>query len=101
MFAQRGWGQKSGKDYEKTNIIAELVNNKAIAPIKLKPGQFVVIHTSKKTQALEFVGCRIMFLPPYFPDLEKFWATMKRWIKQHIGTYQELYSMIWVFFVVP
>ena len=25
---------------------------------------------------------------------------MKRWIKQHISTYQELYSMIWAFFVV-
>ena len=36
------------------------------------------------------------------PDLEKFWAIMKRWIKQHIGTYQELYSnIIYAFFIVP
>ena len=54
VCTDRGWGKKSGKYYG-TNIISGLVNNKAIAPIKLKPGQFVVMdnaafHTSKKTQ---------------------------------------------------
>lgn len=135
----RGWGKKSeklvgkksGKYYERTNIIAGYVNYKSVAPMvfngtcntnlfekwvenflikELKPGQFVVMdnaafHKSKKTQELiESVGCRIIFLPPYSPDLnpiEKFWANMKRWIKQQIGTCQELYPIICAFFSVP
>ncbi|MBA8667535.1 transposase, partial [Holosporaceae bacterium 'Namur'] len=57
------------------------------------------------TQALiESVGCRIIFLPPYSPDLnpiEKFWANMKRWIKQQIKDRQHLYDAISTFFLVP
>ncbi|WP_371254197.1 transposase [Orientia tsutsugamushi] len=45
-------------------------------------------HKSKKTKELiESVGCKVIFLPPYSPDLnpiEKFSANMKRWIKQQI-----------------
>jgi transposase len=115
----KGWGKrgvpllakKSGKYYQRTNIIAGLVNNKSIAPMifngscntivfnswvenflikELKPGQIVIMdnasfHKSQRTKELiESVGCSIIFLPPYSPDLnpiEKFWANMKRWIK--------------------
>ncbi|SPM45563.1 IS630 family transposase [Orientia tsutsugamushi] len=93
--------------YERINIIAGYVNNKSIAPMifngacntrlfeawvqqvlinELKPAQFVVMdnaafHKSKKTKELiESVGCKVIFLPPYSPDLnpiEKFWANMK------------------------
>jgi len=132
----RGWGKKSekligkrsGKYYERTNIIAGLVNNKSIAPMvfngtcntdlfnnwveyflikELKAGQVVIMdnasfHKSKKTKDLiESVGCRIIFLPPYSPDLnpiEKFWANMKRWIKDKIIEFAELYSAIVAFF---
>jgi transposase len=135
----RGWGKKSeklvgkrsGKYYERTNIVAGYVNHKSIAPMvfngtcntnlfenwvekflikELKPGQFVVMdnasfHKSERIQQLiESVGCSIIFLPPYSPDLnpiEKFWANMKRWIKQQIGAYSELYSIICAFFSVP
>ena len=71
----RGWGKKSGKYYERTNIIAGYVNHKSIAPIvfngtcntnlfetwvekflikELKPGQVVVMphsidHTELKS----------------------------------------------------
>ena len=38
-------------------------------------------HKSQKTQELiESVGCRVVFLPPYSPDLnliEKFWANRR------------------------
>ena len=60
---------------------------------ELKPGQYVVMdnasfHKSQKTKELiESVGCKVIFLPPYSPDLnpiEKFWANMKRWIKGKI-----------------
>jgi transposase len=36
---------------------------------------------------IESVDCRVIFLPPYSPDLnpiKKFSANIKRWIKQHI-----------------
>jgi transposase len=132
----RGWGKKSeklvgkksGKYYERTNIIAGYVNNKSIAPMvfngscntklfetwieqflikELKPGQVVVMdnaafHRSQKTKDLiESVGCKLIFLPPYSPDLnpiEKFWANMKRWIKDKISEFTELYKTIIQFF---
>lgn len=132
----RGWGKKSeklvgkksGKYYERTNIIAGYVNHKPIAPMvfngscntklfetwaeeflikELKPGQFVVMdnaafHRSIKTKELiESVGCKIIFLPPYSPDLnpiEKFWANMKRWIKNHISSFDKLCGALHTFF---
>ena len=132
----RGWGKKSeklvgkksGKYYERTNIIAGLVNNKSIAPMvfngscntdlfnnwvenflikELKSGQYVVMdnasfHRSQKTKELiESVGCRIIFLPPYSPDLnpiEKFWANMKRWIRSRIERFDKLYEVLVEFF---
>lgn len=132
----RGWGKKSekligkrsGKYYERTNIIAGLVNNKSIAPFvfngscnkklfenwveqflvkELKAGQIVVMdnaafHKSQKTKELiESVGCRLIFLPPYSPDLnpiEKFWANMKRWIKLKIEGFDKLYDALVAFF---
>ena len=57
---------------------------------ELRSGQVVVLdnatfHKSNKVKDLiESVGCSIIFLPPYSPDLnpiEKFWAHMKRWIR--------------------
>ena len=132
----KGWGlvgqilpaQKSGKYFERTNIVAGLVTNKPIAPFvfngncntelfnrwveqvlikELIPGQVVVMdnatfHKSKRTKELiESVGCRVIFLPPYSPDLnpiEKFWANMKRWIKQQIEFFADLYNTICAFF---
>jgi len=134
----RGWGKKnekligkkSGKYYERTNIIVGYVNKKTIAPMvfngscnadlfndwvehflikELKPGQFVVMdnaafHKSQLTRELiESVKCKVIFLPPYSPDLnpiEKFWANMKRWIRQQIEFYEELYQAISVFFSI-
>jgi len=135
----RGWGKKSkklvgkksGKYYQRTNIIAGYVNKKSIAPMvfndscttelfnswvknflikELVAGQFVIMdnasfHKSQRTRELiESVGCKIIFLPPYSPDLnpiEKFWANMKRWIKDRISDYTQLYDAIRQFFVAP
>jgi transposase len=132
----RGWGKKSeklvakksGKYYERTNIIAGYVNHKSIAPMvfngtcntnlfetwveqflikELKPGQVVVMdnasfHKSQKTRELiESVDCKLIFLPPYSPDLnpiEKFWANMKRWIKQNISQFLLMFDAISAFF---
>ena len=120
----RGWGikgqpilaTKSGKYYERTNIIAGLNNTKAIAPFvfngtcnaslfeswveqflikELKPGQMVIMdnasfHKSQRIKSLiESVRCKVIFLPPYSPDLnpiEVFWANMKRWIRSKVSS---------------
>lgn len=132
----RGWSskgspihaKKSGKYYERTNIIAGYVNHKSIAPMvfngscntklfetwveeflikELKPGQVVIMdnasfHKSPKTRELiESVDCTLIFLPPYSPDLnpiEKFWANMKRWIRSRIDRFDKLYEVLVEFF---
>lgn len=124
-------GKKSGKHYERTNIIAGYVDREPIAPMvfngtcdtelfnnwvekfliqELKLGQVVVMdnasfHKSQKTRELiESVGCRIIFLPPYSPDLnpiEKFWANMKRWIKDKIAKIGQLENALEIFFFAP
>ena len=77
---------------------------------ELKCGQVVIMdnasfHKSQRTRELiESVGCALIFLPPYSPDLnpiEKFWANMKRWIKQQIPSFNKLYDVICAFFAVP
>lgn len=120
--------KKSGKHYQRTNIVAGLVNNRSIAPMvfngscntevfnswvenflvkELKTGQFVVMdntsfHKSQKTKELiEAAGCKVIFLPPYSPDLnpiERFWVNMKRWIKHRIDLFDKLYNLIKSFF---
>jgi transposase len=135
----RGWGKKgeklygkkSGKYYERTNIVAGYVNKKSIAPMvfngscntelfnawveqflikELMPGQVVIMdnatfHKSKKTKELiESARCTLIFLPPYSPDLnpiEKFWANMKRWIKDKITEFANLYYALRCFFLAP
>jgi transposase len=77
---------------------------------ELIPGQFVVMdnaafHKSIKTRELiESAGCKVIFLPPYSPDLnpiEKFWANMKRWIRNKIFHFDQLYNALQSFFFVP
>lgn len=124
-------GAKSGQHYLRTNIVAGLVSNKPISPVvfygscntlffeawvdqflikELNPGQFVIwdnatFHKSKKTRDLiESVGCRVIFLPPYSPDfnpIEKFWANMKRWVKNNITDFDKLYDALECFFLTP
>jgi len=123
--------KKSGKHYLRTNIVAGLVDKKPIAPLvfygscntiffeawveqflikELKPGQVVIwdnatFHKSKKTKELiESVGCRVIFLPAYSPDLnpiEKFWANLKRWVKNNITDFDKLYDALKSFFYTP
>lgn len=74
---------------------------------ELKSGQVVIMdnasfHKSQRTKDLiESVGCSIIFLPPYSPDLnpiEKFWANMKKWIRGQINKFDELYEALVAFF---
>ena len=88
-----------------TNIFNNWVEHFLIK--ELRPGQYVVMdnasfHKSYRTKELiESVGCKVIFLPPYSPDLnpiEKFWANMKRWIKDKIANFDKLYDALANFF---
>jgi len=59
----------------------------------LKPGQIVLLDnasfhkSSDLFDMVEEVGCRLIFLPPYSPDLnpiEKVWANFKRSLRKVI-----------------
>ena len=101
-----------GKKYQSISMVAGKCGEKIIAPMiykgsantnlfeawveqmlvpVLKPGQVVVmdnyvIHKSKRTKELiESVGCRIIFQPPYSPDLNKiehFWNWIKNMVRK-------------------
>ncbi len=74
---------------------------------ELKPGQVVIMdnatfHKSRKTQELiEQAKCKILFLPPYSPDLnpiEKFWAWLKYKVKIYANRFDTLSDAIdWAF----
>lgn len=69
----------------------------------LKPGQIIVMdnatfHKSEATQRIiNSAGCELLFLPPYSPDfnpIEKFWANLKRKIKNSIANFKSLAEAI-------
>lgn len=69
----------------------------------LKPGQVVIMdnatfHKGGLIQELiESVGCRILYLPPYSPDLnriEKCWAWLKSRIRHRLADSNSLRSVI-------
>ena len=131
-----GWGmkgdklmaQKSGKYFQRQNIIAGLKNGKAVAPgiysctcnaevfntwleeslLKaLEPGDIIILdnvsfHKTQKTaELIEKAGCLLIFLPPYSPKLnpiETFWANMKKWIKQNLDIFDNINDTIQGFF---
>lgn len=55
-------------------------------------------HKSEKTRLLiEQANCKLLFLPPYSPDLnpiEKFWANLKAKVKKIIGKFATLAEAI-------
>lgn len=100
-------GKIYGKKYERTSIVAGKCGKEIIAPLQYsgtmdsvlfnfwfekvllpasKVGSVFVMDNArfhKKTVLVEMaekVGCHVLFLPPYSPDLnpiEKFWAWLK------------------------
>lgn len=75
---------------------------------ELSKGQVVVMdnasfHKSKLIkEAIEEAGCKLIFLPPYSPDLnpiEKFWANLKRWINQNLPFMEDLHKAISFYFI--
>lgn len=113
-------GPISGKRYARENFIAAKSGNKIFAPFcykgtcdtslfnawvqkilvpELRPGQFVILdnatfHKSSQTKELiKSAGCKLVFLPPYSPDLnpiEKFWANFKRHVRAIASQFETL-----------
>ena len=78
------------KGYTDTTVFNEWIE-KCLIP-DLRPGQVVVMdnasfHKSLKTKELiEKAGCRLLFQPPYSPDLNKIepmWANIKQRLKSY------------------
>lgn len=115
--AQKGskvYGAVSGNRYQRESFIAAKNQSRILAPFcytgtcntalfntwlenicipSLTPGQVVILdnasfHKSKKSvEMIEDAGCKILFLPPYSPDLnpiEKFWANFKRKVSENL-----------------
>ncbi len=100
-------GDVSGHRFARESVIAAIFQGKFLSPMcfqgtcdtklfniwleeilipELKPGQVLILdnasfHKSAESKKLiEAAGCKLMFLPPYSPDLnpiEKYWANMK------------------------
>ena len=105
-------GNISGKRFKRTNIVAAKCGADIVAPMiydgttdstlfedwfeyhflpVVPEGSYCILdnatfHRKSRLHALaENVGCRVIFLPPYSPDLnpiENFWAWLKRQLKK-------------------
>ena len=117
-------GEVSGKRFAREIFIDGKVASEVIAPFcyqgtcntelfntylqkvllpELKRDQVIIMnnasfHKSQKTRELiESAGCKILFLPPYSPDLnpiEKFWSFFKGLVRKCIKEFQSLSEAI-------
>ena len=114
-YAPRGqevYGQISGRKYKRCGIVAAKMGDKILAPFQysgtmnstlfehwfaqqllpsLEKGTVIVMdnasfHSKQRLiSAVQNAGCKLLFLPPYSPDLnpiEKFWAWLKRFLRK-------------------
>lgn len=123
-IGERIQGTVSGKRYQRESFIAGKCMKKIMAPFcyrgtcdtvlfnlwveqflvpELEVGQVVIMdnatfHKSNQTKKLvESAGCKILFLPPYSPDLnpiEKFWANFKKLVRKNLETIKNLSQAI-------
>lgn len=123
-YGERCYDEKNANRNTRYNITAALNVNTLFAPFifegysnqavyetyieqvllpSLKPGMVLIIDnarfhkSSKIIQLIESAQCRIIFLPPYSPDLnpiEHYWSSMKTSIKRAFNTASDLYSAI-------
>ena len=118
----------SGKRIKRTSVLAALNQKNILAPLffkgtcntdlfiewtqqqlvpSLTKGQTVImdnasIHKSPKVRELiQSAGCKLIYLPPYSPDLnpiETFWANMKKWIKNNVPDISNTWDALTQFF---
>lgn len=115
---------RKGKPTEKINLIAGLLDNHLLAPltyechtdttvfntwlaeclIPVLPDHSIIVmdnatfHKSKETlKIITDNGHQLLFLPTYSPDLnpiEKFWASLKRQVRNFLAQWDSLYSCL-------
>ena len=120
----RCYGQKAYQHKRRVSMIAGLCKKEIIAPIifdgtcnkeifeiyvetvlikELTPGQTVVMDninfhkTARVKELIESVGCRILFLPTYSPDLnpiEHYWFKIKRKIRKVTYLFTYFYDAV-------
>lgn len=121
---KRVYGPVSGRRYARESFVAAKCGSRILAPFcyqgtcntelfnlwverfllpELKTGQMIIMdnatfHKSERTKTLiESVGCTLLFLPPYSPDLnpiEVFWANFKEKVRSFIELGTTLQSAI-------
>jgi len=112
MRGEKVIGEISGKRFARQSVISALFKGNFLSPMcfegtcdtslfncwlkqvlipNLTAGQVLILdnasfHKSTESQKLvEAAGCKILFLPPYSPDLnpiEKYWANMKTKVRE-------------------
>jgi transposase len=118
----------AGRKFERLNIVAAKSATRLIAPMvyresmtapffegwfeqalcpNLKPNSVVVLDNARfhRKDKLEEIaakfGQRIIFLPPYSPELnliEKFWATLKEWLRKNAKLFDSLFDAVCHYF---
>jgi len=114
------YGKISGRKYERTSIVAGQCQNRIAAPLQysgtmdsvlfefwfstmlipsLKEGSVVVMDNARFHRKIvlcelaAMVGCQVLFLPPYSPDLnpiEHFWAWLKMRLRKILPDFNSL-----------
>ena len=130
-LAPRGekvYGEVSGKRYKRTNIVSAQCGNEYIATFVydwatkavwfevwfewhlcplLSPGKVIIMDNAlfhrkpKLEQIARIYGLRIIWLPPYSPDLnriEKLWANLKNWLKSFARLFDTIQNAIHHYF---
>ena len=117
---RRCYAVRSAKRTERVSWIAALKEEVLFAPLtfqggcdrylfefwltqclipKLKSGDVLVIdnasfhHGDEITEMVASAGCKIWYLPPYSPDLnkiERWWSVLKTWMKQRIQEFETI-----------
>lgn len=132
-LAPRGekiYGEVSGKRYKRTNIVSALCGNETLAtyvydwatkavwfevwfewhlcPL-LAPSKVIIMDNAlfhrkpKLEQIARIYGLRIIWLPPYSPDLnriEKLWANLKKWLKSSASSFPSIQDAVQCYFNV-
>ena len=120
LIGQSVYGKISGRTYKRTSIVSGYCLKKVVSPLQysgtmdsvlflfwfvtmllpnLTPGYVIVMDNARFHQkkalheAAEKAGCRVLFLPPYSPDLnpiENLWAWLKSRLRKILPLFDSL-----------